>query len=129
METRYDLLLCDADDTLFDFKKAEVNAFDEACATMGFAATKEFCEKGVCAVDLAGAEALFATENFEEIFSEARKLDIPFTIHAGENGNRPSDAGSSSTPEHELFIIQALVQEIHRTIPYPVFHQHEDPPC
>ena len=45
---------------------------------------KEFCGKGVCAVDLAGAEALFATENFEEIFSEARKLDIPFTIHAGE---------------------------------------------
>ena len=41
MNTRYDLLLCDADDTLFDFKKAEVNAFDEACAAMGFAATKE----------------------------------------------------------------------------------------
>ncbi len=41
METRYDLLLCDADDTLFDFGKAEENAFDDACAAMGFAATKE----------------------------------------------------------------------------------------
>ena len=41
MNTRYDLLLCDADDTLFDFGKAEENAFDEACAAMGFAATKE----------------------------------------------------------------------------------------
>ena len=44
MNTRYDLLLCDADDTLFDFKKAEVNAFDEACAQMGFAATKELLD-------------------------------------------------------------------------------------
>ena len=41
MTTRYDLLLCDADDTLFDFKKAEVNAFDEACRKMGFASTPE----------------------------------------------------------------------------------------
>ena len=44
METRYDLLLCDADDTLFDFGKAEENAFDDACAAMGFAATKELLE-------------------------------------------------------------------------------------
>ena len=44
MNTRYDLLLCDADDTLFDFGKAEVNAFDETCAAMGFAATKELLE-------------------------------------------------------------------------------------
>ena len=41
MDKRYDLLLCDADDTLFDFKKAEVNAFGETCAAMGFAATDE----------------------------------------------------------------------------------------
>lgn len=44
MNTRYDLLLCDADDTLFDFGKAEENAFDDACAAMGFAATKELLE-------------------------------------------------------------------------------------
>ena len=41
MNKRYDLLLCDADDTLFDFKKAEVNTFSETCAAMGFAATDE----------------------------------------------------------------------------------------
>ena len=41
MDTRYDLLLCDADDTLFDFKKAEENAFAEACRTMGFEGTPE----------------------------------------------------------------------------------------
>ena len=44
MNTRYDLLLCDADDTLFDFGKAEENAFDDACAAMGFEATKELLE-------------------------------------------------------------------------------------
>ena len=44
MNTRYDLLLCDADDTLFDFGKAEENAFADACAVMGFAATKELLE-------------------------------------------------------------------------------------
>ena len=41
MDTRYDLLLCDADDTLFDFGKAEENAFQEACAHMGLDATPE----------------------------------------------------------------------------------------
>ncbi len=38
----------------------------------------------VCALDLAGAEALFATDMFEEEFILARKYNIPFTIHAGE---------------------------------------------
>ena len=40
--------------------------------------------KGVCAVDLAGAEALFPTENFEDFFALARELGVPYTIHAGE---------------------------------------------
>lgn len=38
----------------------------------------------VCALDLAGAEALYDTELFEEEFRLARELGIPFTIHAGE---------------------------------------------
>lgn len=45
---------------------------------------KKYLNNGVTAVDLAGAEALFKTANFEEIFKYARKLDVPFTIHAGE---------------------------------------------
>ena len=32
MDRRYDVLLCDADDTLFDFHRAEENAFAEICA-------------------------------------------------------------------------------------------------
>lgn len=39
MATRYDVLLCDADNTIFDFNKAEENAFAEACARMGLEAT------------------------------------------------------------------------------------------
>ena len=38
---RYDVLLCDADNTLFDFTKAEENAFAIACERMGFSATPE----------------------------------------------------------------------------------------
>lgn len=45
---------------------------------------KEFLGKGVCALDLAGAEALFSTGNFKELFKKARDLEVPFTIHAGE---------------------------------------------
>lgn len=44
----------------------------------------EYLNQGVCAVDLAGAEALFPTEDFEEEFKLARELHVPFTIHAGE---------------------------------------------
>ena len=38
---RYDVLLCDADNTLFDFNKAEENAFAIACEEMGFSSTPE----------------------------------------------------------------------------------------
>lgn len=40
--------------------------------------------KGVCAVDLAGNEAAYSTEDFAEVFSLAKDLGLPFTIHAGE---------------------------------------------
>ncbi len=39
---------------------------------------------GVVAVDLAGAEALFHTSEFEAPFKKAKEYGIPFTIHAGE---------------------------------------------
>ena len=44
----------------------------------------KFLGKGVCAVDLAGAEALFPTCDFEAEFALAKELGIPYTIHAGE---------------------------------------------
>lgn len=45
---------------------------------------KKFLGKGVVAIDLAGAEALFPTKDFKEEFEVAAKEGIPFTIHAGE---------------------------------------------
>ena len=51
---------------------------------------KKFLGKGVVAMDLAGAEALFPNEMFDEEFKEIQKLGIPLTIHSGEA------AGSSS---------------------------------
>lgn len=43
-----------------------------------------FLGKGVCAIDLAGAEALYSTDSFAEVFEYARSLSVPFTVHAGE---------------------------------------------
>ena len=48
------------------------------------AIAKKYLGRGVCAVDLAGAEALYPTSNFEDIFRIAQEFGIPFTIHAGE---------------------------------------------
>ena len=39
MNRRYDVLLCDADNTIFDFNRAEERAFEEACAFAGLTAT------------------------------------------------------------------------------------------
>ena len=45
---------------------------------------KKYLEKGVCAVDLAGAEALFPNEGFVDVIEYARSLSLPMTLHAGE---------------------------------------------
>lgn len=47
---------------------------------------KEYLGKGVAAIDIAGAEALFPTEDFADIFELAAQEQIPYTIHAGEAG-------------------------------------------
>lgn len=44
----------------------------------------EFLGKGVCASDLAGAEALFPNSRYIYVFEEARRLNVPFTLHSGE---------------------------------------------
>ena len=48
------------------------------------AVAKKYLDKGVCALDLAGAEALYPTQQFIDIFKIAKQANIPFTIHAGE---------------------------------------------
>jgi adenosine deaminase len=49
--------------------------------------SREFLGAGVCAVDLAGDETSFPMQNFKDLFAEAKKLGLPFTIHAGECGS------------------------------------------
>lgn len=50
-------------------------------------AAKDFLGKGVCAADLAGAEAIYPMSQFMELFSKAAEMGIPYTIHAGECGS------------------------------------------
>lgn len=48
---------------------------------------KKYLGRGVCAIDLAGDEAAYPMSEFKDLFYEARRMGIPFTIHAGECGN------------------------------------------
>jgi adenosine deaminase len=49
---------------------------------------KKYLGDTVCALDIAGAEAIYKTRNFMNLFEEARMLNLPLTIHAGEAGDR-----------------------------------------
>ncbi|MGN0332137.1 MAG: adenosine deaminase [Lachnospiraceae bacterium] len=48
---------------------------------------RQFLGFGVCATDLAGAEAQYPMSEFMKLFQKTKKLGMPFTIHAGECGN------------------------------------------
>ena len=58
------------------------NNHTQNCETVKVAA--QYMGKGVCAIDLAGAEALYATDSFENLFQLTVESKVPFTIHAGE---------------------------------------------
>ena len=58
------------------------NNHEENIETVNLA--EKYLKKGVCAVDLAGAEALFKTHTFDKEFELAKQKNIPFTIHCGE---------------------------------------------
>ena len=49
---------------------------------------------GVVAIDLAGAEALYPTEKYRELFAKASEYGVPFTIHAGEAAGADSVAAA-----------------------------------
>lgn len=48
---------------------------------------REMIGEGVCALDLAGDEAAVATREYYDLFLQAQKWDMPFTIHSGECGS------------------------------------------
>ena len=53
-----------------------------------FRQAREMLGAGVSACDLAGDEASFPMKGFRNLFEEARRLGLPFTVHAGECGSR-----------------------------------------
>ena len=48
---------------------------------------REYLGDGVCAADLAGAEAMYPMSEFMDVFETVKNLGMPFTLHAGECGN------------------------------------------
>ena len=68
---------------------------------------KKFLGKGVVAMDLAGAEALFPNELFKEEFLKIREYGIPLTIHSGEA------AGSESVKSALNFGARRIGHGIH----------------
>ena len=59
-------------------------ADNEALNMQTVETAKKYPGPVVCAVDIAGAEGLFPTENFAPVFAKVREYGIPMTIHAGE---------------------------------------------
>ena len=47
---------------------------------------KKYLNRGVCAIDLAGAEDKYPIDEYLNLFELAKQKGIPYTIHAGENG-------------------------------------------
>ena len=66
------------------------NNYNQNLETINVA--KEFLNKGVCAIDLAGDESHYPTKNYKSLFDIAVKNNIPFTIHAGEAADHNSVA-------------------------------------
>ena len=50
----------------------------------------KYLNKGVCAIDLAGAEGLIPMSEFKSLFDLINDLDLPMTIHAGEQAGPES---------------------------------------
>lgn len=57
---------------------------EEAANTATVDTAAHFLGAGVCALDLAGAEALYPAGEYASLFQRARSLEVPFTLHAGE---------------------------------------------
>jgi adenosine deaminase len=60
------------------------NNHDANMETLRLAEKYVHSKKRVAAIDLAGAEAIYPTEDYSDLFEIAREKNVPFTIHAGE---------------------------------------------
>lgn len=57
-------------------------------------AARSFLGSGVCGADLAGDENHYPMKNFIPLFQEVKKMEMPFTIHAGECGSPENIKGA-----------------------------------
>ena len=93
---------------------------EEAANWETFQAAQRFLGQGVCALDLAGAEASYPVENYRALFTQAREAGVPFTLHAGEADGPWSVWGAlelgASRIGHGVRAIEApsLVEELAR---------------
>ena len=51
---------------------------------------ERFLNRGVVALDLAGAESIYKTIDYKNLFAYAKGKNIPFTTHAGEADGKDS---------------------------------------
>lgn len=71
-----------------------------------------FQGKGIVAIDLAGDESKYPTEQFQNLFQKAKQLKIPYTIHAGEAADYHSiEAALSFQPKRIGHGIAAIQNE------------------
>ena len=68
------------------------NSYEDNLETLML--VKEYLGKGVVAFDIAGAEIVFKTHLYRELFAKAKELNVPYTIHAGE-GDGPESIWSA----------------------------------
>ncbi len=61
------------------------NSFESNCKIIEVA--EKFLGKGVCALDIAGAEDIFPLSDHAKLFDIIRAKNIPYTIHAGESSS------------------------------------------
>lgn len=83
---------------------------------------QKYLGKGVVAIDLAGAEGLYPTAQYRDLFREAAALGVPFTLHAGEAAGAESvqhalDFGAARighgvrAAESEAVVLQLITQK------------------
>ena len=74
---------------------------------------------GVAAMDLAGAEALYPTYKYKELFKKAADRNIPFTIHAGEAGGaaevcRQQGEEKQTHPQTDYQVSPVCIHQLHK---------------
>lgn len=63
---------------------------------------KKYLGKGVLGIDLAGDEANHPTKDYKNLFAYAKRLNVPYTIHAGEADGSESLSAAIETGTNRI---------------------------